>query len=269
MHGSHMATSKFRPCIDLHGGKVKQIVGGSLCDTGLGLQENFVSERSAGEFADMFRQDALSGGHVIKLGAGNEQAAQEALSTWPGGLQIGGGIRRENASEWLTAGASHVIVTSSIFSKEGIFLPEELTALSAEVGKEQLILDLSCKRVGDKWMVAMNRWQTVTDLELSPATLSALSTYCSEFLIHAADVEGLSAGMDTELVQWLGAWAKDTVTCPVTYAGGIYSTAEIDQIQTSSQGHVHYTVGSALDIFGGDKLRYSDLVERNTKREHA
>jgi len=204
----------FRPCIDLHAGKVKQIVGGTLSDDGAGLQTNFESDRPAGYYADLYRKDALVGGHVIKLGPDNDRAAREALAAYPGGLQIGGGIQRENASAWLEAGASHVIVTSWLFDDNGHFRAERLAALVDAVGKERLVLDLSCRVDGDGWVVAMNRWQTPTDLILNASTLRQLALSCDEFLVHAADVEGKCQGIDTRLVEFLGAHA----TIPVTYA---------------------------------------------------
>ncbi len=258
-----MAISKFRPCIDLHGGKVKQIVGGTLNDDGTAPTENFVSEKSPREFAEQFQADNLQGGHVIKLGPGNEEAAREALGAWKGGLQIGGGINRENATEWLEAGASHIIVTSTIFGKDGTFLENVLQELSREVGGDKLVLDLSCKTTDTGWTVAMNRWQTLTDLHITTQSLTHLSQYCAEFLIHAADVEGLCGGMDAELVKWLGEWTRVNDGFPITYAGGISSMTEIETIQKQSGGHIDYTVGSALDLFGGSALSYRDLVARS------
>lgn len=252
-----MATSKFRPCIDLHDGKVKQIVGGTLTESG--AAENFVSEKPPRYYAEKFREDDLQGGHVIKLGPNNDEAALEALSAWSGGLQIGGGINHENAAQWLEAGASHVIVTSYLFDKEGKFLLENLQRLQSEIGKDRLVIDLSCRRKNTEWVVTMNRWQTLTDLELSLSTLEELAEYCDEFLIHAADVEGLCAGMDEELVKMLSRFNKT----PITYAGGIRSLNEIETIQNASNGQVDYTTGSALDIFGGSFLNYADLVELN------
>jgi len=259
-----MAISKFRPCIDLHGGKVKQIVGGTLTDGEEAPKENFVSERRPSEFAEQFRADSLTGGHVIKLGPGNDEAAREALAAWPEGLQLGGGIRSENAAEWLEAGASHVVVTSAIFDQEGRFLERELEQLVRETGRERLVLDLSCKTTSEGWVVAMNRWQTLTDLKVDTKTLAHLSRYCDEFLIHAADVEGLCGGMDEALVQWLGEWTRQHNGFPITYAGGITSMAEITTIQEQSEGYVDFTVGSALDLFGGKALAYEALVERQS-----
>lgn len=252
---------RFRPCIDLHDGKVKQIVGGTLRDEGPGPRENFVSEQAPAEFAQRFRADDLRGGHVIKLGPGNDAAAREALAAWPGGMQVGGGISADNAAEWLEAGASHVIVTSWLF-EDGVRLSEaRVRELSERVGVRKLVIDLSCRRRGDGWVVATNRWQTLTDLEVAPATLDRLAGHCDEFLIHAADVEGLCGGIDLELVKLLGEWAG----CPVTYAGGVASMADLEAIDEHGRGHVDVTVGSALDIFGGSALRYRDLAGWNRR----
>ncbi|MFT3991600.1 MAG: phosphoribosylformimino-5-aminoimidazole carboxamide ribotide isomerase [Luteolibacter sp.] len=253
--------TRFRPCIDLHHGQVKQIVGGSLRDHGPGPKENYVSEKPPGWFAKKFAEDNLTGGHLIKLGPGNDEAAREALSTWPGGLQIGGGIRAENAAEWLAAGASHVIVTSSLFNEEGRFRQNALEAIVAETGKEKLVIDLSCRRTATGWTVAMNRWQTLTDLDVTHATLDGLAPYCAEFLIHAADVEGLCGGIDAELVSLLGNWGK----IPVTYAGGAASMADILLIEQAGGGKVDFTIGSALDLFGGSGVKYHDLVAWNRR----
>ena len=252
----------FRPCIDLHAGKVKQIVGGTLSDDGAGLQTNFESDQPAGYYGELYRKDALTGGHVIKLGPDNDQAAREALAAYPGGLQIGGGIDRENAVTWLEAGASHVIVTSWLFDDEGHFQVDRLAALVAEVGKERLVLDLSCRADGAGWIVAMNRWQTPTDLVLNAETLGKLADSCDEFLIHAADVEGKCEGIDARLVEFLGAHA----TIPVTYAGGVHSFEDLQAVQDLSAGKVDLTIGSALDLFGGKKVRYEDCVTWNRER---
>jgi phosphoribosylformimino-5-aminoimidazole carboxamide ribotide isomerase len=247
---------RFRPCIDLHEGKVKQIVGGSLRDDGTAPRENFVSEKPPAWFAETFRSDSLTGGHVIMLGKGNEVAAKEALAAWPGGMQVGGGIRPGNAASWIEAGASHVIVTSALFDVDGKFLPRTLDDLVAEVGKEKLVIDLSCRRTARGWTVAMNRWQTLTELDVTPATLDALAPFCDEFLIHAADVEGLCGGIDAELVTLLGEWGK----LPMTYAGGAATMDDVRLVAEAGRGKVDVTVGSALDLFGGGGIRYSDLV---------
>ncbi|MCC5835964.1 MAG: phosphoribosylformimino-5-aminoimidazole carboxamide ribotide isomerase [Opitutales bacterium] len=239
---------------------MKQIVGGSLNDDGA-CRENFVSQEGAAEFAQRYRADELSGGHVIKLGPGNDEAAREALAAWPGGLQVGGGIRPGNALEWIEAGASHVIVTSCLFDSEGRFLPEALKALADEVGPERLVVDLSCRRKQTGWTVAMNRWQTLTNLDLNHATLDGLGEHCAEFLIHAADVEGLCQGFDRELVALLGEWGKK----PLTYAGGVSSMAELEELARLSRGAVDVTIGSALDIFGGNGFKYSELVSWNRR----
>jgi phosphoribosylformimino-5-aminoimidazole carboxamide ribotide isomerase len=253
--------TRFRPCIDLHDGKVKQIVGGTLRDSGAGPTENFVSEKPSAWFAKKFRQDSLTGGHVIKLGPGNDIAAREALAAWPGGLQLGGGITPENAGDWLDAGASHVIVTSVLFDSAGRFLPEKLKALVKGVGRDRLVIDLSCRRTDRGWTVAMNRWQTLTDLDVTVETLDRLAPDCAEFLIHAADVEGLCGGIDGELVEFLGEWGK----LPLTYAGGASGLADVAKVAALSQGNVDVTVGSALDLFGGKGVRYEDLVAWNQR----
>jgi phosphoribosylformimino-5-aminoimidazole carboxamide ribotide isomerase len=255
--------TRFRPCIDLHKGKVKQIVGGTLRDDGAGPVENFVSDKAPAWFSETFRSDALTGGHVIQLGAGNDAAAREALAAWPGGLQIGGGISASNAKDWLDAGASHVIVTSALFDADGKFLEPALDALVKTIGAEKLVIDLSCRRAPDGWTVAMNRWQTLTNLDVTAATLDRLAPHCAEFLIHAADVEGLCGGIDAELVSLLGNWGK----IPVTYAGGAATMDDLRLVESAGRGNVDVTVGSALDLFGGKGLAYKDLVAWNQRRE--
>jgi phosphoribosylformimino-5-aminoimidazole carboxamide ribotide isomerase len=255
--------TRFRPCIDLHKGKVKQIVGGTLRDDGAGPVENFVSDKAPAWFSETFRSDALTGGHVIQLGAGNDAAAREALAAWPGGLQIGGGISASNAKDWLDAGASHVIVTSALFDTDGKFLELALDALVKTIGAEKLVIDLSCRRAPDGWTVAMNRWQTLTNLDVTAATLDRLAPHCAEFLIHAADVEGLCGGIDAELVSLLGNWGK----IPVTYAGGAATMDDLRLVESAGRGNVDVTVGSALDLFGGKGLAYKNLVAWNQRHE--
>ncbi len=253
--------TRFRPCIDLHEGRVKQIVGGTLGTSDGGPVTNFVSELSAAAFAAMYRDDSLSGGHVIMLGRGNDSEALSALRAFPQGLQIGGGINLSNASDWLSAGASHVIVTSALFPN-GVFDEKVLAEISAEVGADHLVVDLSCRRSGDGWIAAMNRWQTLTDLELNRAAFDRLGQYCSEFLVHAADVEGLCRGIDCELVEKLAEWSA----IPVTYAGGVRSMDDLILVERVSGGRVDVTVGSALDIFGGNRVSYKDCLEFNRCR---
>lgn len=253
--------TKFRPCIDLHDGRVKQIVGGSLSDDGAGLQTNFESDRPAGYYANLYRKDGLLGGHVIKLGPGNDAAAREALAAYPAGLQVGGGICLENAADWLRAGASQIIVTSWLFDAQGHFMPGRLDQLVAEVGQSRLVLDLSCRAQGDGWIVAMNRWQTQTDLEIDAATLTELSESCAEFLVHAADVEGQCAGIDRRLVEFLGAHSP----IPVTYAGGANAFEDLAAVQHLSGGKVDLTIGSALDLFGGTQVNYAACVAWNER----
>ncbi len=251
--------AQFRPCIDLHEGRVKQIVGGTLESSTETLKTNFESDRPASWFAARYAADGLRGGHVIQLGRGNTEAAREALSAFPGGLQLGGGITAENASEWLESGASHVIATSFLFDHEGRFQNDRLAQLLAETGRERLVIDLSCRRGDGGWIVAMNRWQTLTDLPVTPETLDALAGSCSEFLIHAADVEGKCEGIDADLVAMLGAWGR----LPMTYAGGASSLADLELADRIGGGKVDLTIGSALDLFGGSGVRYEDCVAWN------
>jgi len=249
--------SRFRPCIDLHQGRVKQIVGGTLRDGGEGPRENFVSERGAAWYAAKFRDDGLEGGHVIQLGPGNEEAAREALAAWPGGLQLGGGVNADNAAAWLERGAAQVIVTSWLFTEGGTRFEEgRARELAERLGAGRVVIDLSCRRRDDAWIVCTNRWQTHTDLALEPALLERLAPYCAEFLVHAADVEGLSRGIDEELVAMLGGWRGR----PTTYAGGAASMAELRRIEELSDGFLDVTVGSALDLFGGRGVSYDELL---------
>ena len=255
--------TKFRPCIDLHDGKVKQIVGSSLSDSGAGLKTNFETDRSSAWFAELYKRDGIKGGHVIMLGKGNESAAKDALSAYPGGLQVGGGINAQNAKEYIDAGASHVIVTSWIFP-DGKLDRARLKELVNAVGKEHLILDLSCKRTGfvngkPQWKIATNRWQTIIDIEITKETLEDLAQYCDEFLVHAADVEGKQQGMDDELIFFL---AKNS-PIPVTYAGGAKSLEDLIHCKEISNGKVDLTIGSALDLFGGKGVKYDDCVKFN------
>ncbi|MBL9117503.1 MAG: phosphoribosylformimino-5-aminoimidazole carboxamide ribotide isomerase [Verrucomicrobiaceae bacterium] len=245
----------FRPCIDLHDGRVKQIVGSTLSEDGV-PRENFVSDKPPAWFAEQYARDGLTGGHVIMLGKGNEQAATDALAAFPGGLQVGGGIHAQNAALWLERGASHVIVTSSVFDANGNFAPDRLQTLVNEVGADRIVLDLSCKASPSGWRVAMNRWQTLTDLEVTTATLDMLADSCAEFLVHAVDVEGKCEGIDHDLARFLGAWGKR----PLTYAGGISRLDDLWAIQELSAGVMDATVGSALDLFGGNGVRYDDCV---------
>lgn len=254
--------TKFRPCIDLHQGQVKQIVGGTLDDLTGSAETNFVSDRSPAYFAQRYAADGLSGGHVIKLGPGNEEAALEALRAYPNGLQLGGGVQVENASFYLEAGASHVIVTSMLFDGEGRFQERLLERLVAEIGRDRIVLDLSCRRTETGWRVAMNRWQKLTDLEVTETTLGHLANHAAEFLIHAADVEGRCQGIDEDLVRRLGQWAR----LPATYAGGARSIEDLRLVERLSGGRVDLTIGSALDLFGGSGVRYADCVAWNARR---
>ena len=251
-----MTRAAFRPCIDLHDGKVKQIVGGTLQDSGMPAT-NFVSALPPAHYAELYRRDGLTGGHVIQLGKGNDNAAKEALATWRGGLQIGGGVTAENAASWLDAGAAKVIVTSYVFHS-GVLDWERLQKLLEITGKDQLVLDLSCRKRDGKYYIVTDRWQTFTEEAVTPALLEKLSGCASEFLIHAVDVEGKRCGIDRELLGLLAQYAP--IDC--VYAGGIASWEDIAAIEEAGQGRIHYTVGSALDLFGGT-LSYEELVRHS------
>lgn len=248
--------ARFRPCIDLHDGKVKQIVGGTLNTAdGETLRTNFVSEKSPAYYAELYRNDGLTGGHVIKLGQGNDTAALEALAAYPEGLQLGGGVNADNAKGFIEAGASAVIVTSFVFSN-GEFHDGNLKKLLQAVGKERIVLDLSCRKTADgKYMVVTDRWKNFTTMEVCGKTLENLASNCTEFLIHAVDVEGKCSGIDTELVELLAKYSP----CKCVYAGGISSFDDIQLIADAGNGRIDFTIGSALDIFGGH-IAYKDVV---------
>jgi phosphoribosylformimino-5-aminoimidazole carboxamide ribotide isomerase len=251
----------FRPCIDLRDGQVVQIVGGTLGEDPAAVRTNFVSRRPAAWFAELYRRDGLKGGHVILLGAGNEQAAREALTAYPGGLQVGGGVNADNARAWLDAGASHVIVTSWVF-RDGRLDASRLAELVRMVGREKLVLDLSCRKRNADYFVVTDRWQKFTELNISEETLALLARSCAEFLIHAVDVEGLCRGIDTGLVKQLGLWTP----IPTTYAGGANSLADLEAVAQMGCGKVDLTIGSALDIFGGSGVRYAEAVAFNRRQ---
>ncbi|SHJ31070.1 1-(5-phosphoribosyl)-5-[(5-phosphoribosylamino)methylideneamino] imidazole-4-carboxamide isomerase [Dethiosulfatibacter aminovorans DSM 17477] len=244
---------EFRPCIDLHEGKVKQIVGGSLNDSG--AEENFVSQRDAGYYAELYREAGLRGGHVIALGPGNQEQIEKALAAYPGGLQVGGGINADNAKWYIDKGASHVIVTSFIF-KDGEFFLENLKEIRKVIRKENLVIDLSCRKKDGKYYVVTNRWQKFTNFEVNEENMDFLSEFCDEFLVHAVDVEGLKSGIDEDLIKKLSRWVK----IPCTYAGGISSIEDVKLIEKMSGGRMNYTIGSALDIFGGD-IKFEDVIK--------
>lgn len=244
---------EFRPCIDIHNGKVKQIVGGSLQDMGNIVRENFVSEQDAAFFAKLYRQEGIKGGHIILLNPKEsefykktKEQAFHALREYPGGLQLGGGITPDNAEEFLEAGASHVIVTSYVF-REGKIRYDRLEKLCRSVGRERLVLDLSCRNTEQGYMVVTDRWQKMTSEQVNEELLERLSGYCDEFLVHAVDVEGKSQGIEMELVKLLGQWNG----LPVTYAGGVHSYEDILLLKELGKGRLNVTIGSALDLFGG------------------
>lgn len=245
---------QFRPCIDLHEGKVKQIVGSTLGHADKAVVENFISEHSPSYFAKMFQRDKLTGGHVIMLGSGNEAAALEALQAYPNGLQVGGGITANNARKYIDAGASHVIVTSYIFHDGQLDL-ERLQALTDAVGKQHIVIDLSCRSKDGKWFVVTDKWTKFSDFEVNAASIQMIENYCDELLIHAVDVEGKRSGMQEQLVQDLANWTS----IPTTYAGGVRSLDDLKKFEHIGQGKLHVTIGSALSIFGGD-LPYEHVV---------
>ena len=254
---------KFRPCIDIHGGRVKQIVGSTLSDSSPEtLKENFVSEKPPSWFAELFRKHDMRGGHVIMLGPGNEDAARNALAAWPGGLQVGGGITDLNAAEWIHAGAEAVIVTSWCF-KNGEILFERIERLKNLVGKEHLVLDLSCRRREEDFYIVTDRWQNFTNVKITRQTLEELSGYCFEFLIHAADVEGKCRGIEKDLVRMLGEWSP----IPTTYAGGARSVEDLYLVKDLGKDRIDLTIGSALDIFGGSGVTFDEVVRFNESSE--
>jgi len=247
---------RFRPCIDLREGRVVQIIGSSLVDKNSEtLKTNFETDRSPEEFAKMYKEDNLTGGHVISLGSGNEEAALSALQTFPGGFHIGGGITPQNAITYLDAGASHVIVTSYVFSNGRIDM-EKLKLLQETVGKNRLVLDLSCRKKGPDFWIVTDRWQKFTNEIINPEILSQLADHCDEFLVHGVDVEGKMEGIQTELIGILGKYSP----IPVTYAGGVKALSDLNLVKEVGSNRVDLTIGSALDIFGGT-VPYCSVVE--------
>lgn len=244
---------EFRPCIDIHNGSVKQIVGSSLCDQNDAAQENFVAKQDAAFFARLYQEYRIQNGHIILLNPVSSSYYNEtkkqafmALAAYPGGLQVGGGITPDNAGEFLDAGASHVIVTSYVF-KEGRIEYDKLNELVKKVGKDKLVLDLSARVKDDRYYIVTDRWQKYTEVELTEATLETLSSYCDEFLVHAVDVEGKANGIEEALAKLLGDWGK----IPVTYAGGVHNFDDLRKLKELGHGRVHVTIGSALELFGG------------------
>lgn len=252
---------RFRPCIDLHQGQVKQIVGSTLSDDARPVT-HFTADHPPSYFAERYRRDDLQGGHVIMLGPGNQEAAAEALSTYPGGLQVGGGITPDNALSWIDRGACQVIVTSYIF-RNGQLHRDHLERVAAAVSPQHLVLDLSCARRDDRYVVMTDRWQKATDFAITLQNLESLTASCGELLIHATHVEGYQQGIDADLVELLG----DITPIPTTYAGGVRSIADVELIQRLGQDRLDFTVGSALDIFGGNGLRYEEMVAFNQRQE--
>lgn len=245
---------RFRPCIDIHNGRVKQIVGGSLLDQGNQAVENFVSEQDAKFYAELYRSRKIQGGHIILLNpAGTDfyeqdkQQAFLALDTFPGGLQVGGGMNDENAGEFLDKGASHVIVTSYVF-RNGQINYDNLNKMVKAVGKDRLVLDLSCRKKDGAYYIVTDRWQKFTQVTVTEEVLQELSSYCDEFMIHAVDVEGKASGVEEELAKMLGRWTGNQIT----YAGGVGSYKDLDTLKELGQNRLDVTIGSALDLFGGN-----------------
>lgn len=245
---------QFRPCIDLHAGKVKQIVGSTLGYEHHDVIENFVATEEAGYFAKLFKRDQLTGGHVIMLGAGNELAAEQALQAYPNGLQIGGGITADNAQHYIDLGASHVIVTSYIFH-DGQFDLARLEQLVKAVGKKKIVIDLSCRKRDGEWYVVTDKWTKWSSFIVNKKSIQMIEDYCDELLIHAVDVEGKKGGMQTDLIRDLTAWTS----IPTTYAGGVRSLEDLKLFEELSDGKLHITIGSALSLFGGD-FSYDEAV---------
>ncbi len=252
---------EFRPCIDIHNGKIKQIVGSSLRDEGNQAEENFVSNQDGAFYGAFYKKDGIRGGHIILLNARDSEyyeatkaQAMLALSSYPGGLQVGGGITADNAAEFLDAGASHVIVTSYVF-KDGIINYDNLKKLVAVTGKNRLVLDLSCRKKGDDYYIVTDRWQKFTKEKVRVELLDALEAYADEFLVHAVDVEGKASGIERGLVELLGSWGK----IPITYAGGVGSFEHLEQLKQWGQGKLNVTIGSALDLFGGS-MSYQEVL---------
>ncbi|MDE5909881.1 MAG: phosphoribosylformimino-5-aminoimidazole carboxamide ribotide isomerase [Lachnospiraceae bacterium] len=252
---------KFRPCIDIHNGAVKQIVGGSLKDQGDAAAENFVAEQDAAFFAQLYKEKDLKGGHVILLNPSSSEyyektkaQALEALQAYQGGLQVGGGIEPSNAEVFLKAGASHVIVTSYVF-KDGQFRKDRLMEMISAVGREHLVLDLSCRKKEGAYFIVTDRWQKYTEVELNGDTIQELAKSCDEFLVHAVDVEGKAQGIEQELVAMLGSACR----IPTTYAGGVHDFEDLRKLKELGKGRIDVTIGSALDLFGGS-MKLEDVL---------
>lgn len=252
---------KFRPCIDIHNGQVKQIVGGSLCDEGDRADENFVSQQDGRFFADLYKRYGLTGGHIILLNPSSSEyyeadvdQAKKALAAYPGGLQIGGGINADNACSFIDMGASHVIATSYVF-RNGEINFDNLNDLKNAVGREHLVLDLSCRKRDGEYYIVTDRWQKFTNVKVDEDTLDMLSEYCDEYLVHAVDVEGKASGIEEHVADMLGRWGK----LPMTYAGGVASFDDLEQLRCLGRDRIDVTIGSALDIFGGH-MAFQDII---------
>lgn len=252
---------EFRPCIDIHNGCVKQIVGGSLKDRNDEAVENYVSAQDAAFYARLYREYQITNGHIILLNPVTSSYYEEtkrqafcALRAYPGGLQAGGGITTENAGEFLDAGASHVIVTSYVF-RDGQIQYDHLKKLVRKTGRQHLVLDLSVRKKEDRYYIVTDRWQKYTRVELTEQVLDELAGYCDEFLVHAVDVEGKAGGIETDVAELLGNWGRQ----PVTYAGGVHSLEDLRTLKKLGKDRVHVTIGSALDLFGGN-VKFEEVL---------
>ena len=253
---------EFRPCIDIHNGRVKQIVGSSLRDQGDTARENFVSQQDGAFYARLYKEQNICGGHIILLNSVESEYYEEtrkqallALKEYPGGLQVGGGMTADNAASFIEAGASAVIVTSYVF-RDGKINYENLDKLVQAVGREHVVLDLSCRYREDGYYIVTDRWQKFTDEKIDRELLDRLADSCAEFLVHAVDVEGKSSGIETDLVRLLGEWGK----IPITYAGGVHSFEDLDAIYRLGNNRLNVTIGSALDLFGGP-MSYEKVIQ--------
>lgn len=267
----------FRPCIDIHNGKVKQIVGASLRDSGNAAKDNFISDRPSEYYADLYKKNELENAHVIILNSGDSEfykasrdEAKAALREYSGHMMVGGGITAENAAEYLDAGANAVIVTSYVF-KNGHIDEKNLNKILSEIGPGHLVLDLTCRyrqsntaNDASGYYVVTDRWQKFSDEMVTTDMLHQLSSSCREFLVHGADSEGMKLGIENDLCEILGDYLLDDKyndNNPVTYAGGISSIEDIELLNRLSGGKIDFTIGSALDIFGGN-ISFRDISDK-------
>ncbi len=248
----------FRPCIDVFKGKVVQLIGTSL----FGGEEktivkHFESEYSPAYYAELFKQDNLKGGHILSLGSGNNDVVIEALKAFNGGMKYGGSVTPENAHVYLDAGATHVIVNSYVFDNGEINLPN-LKSLVKSIGKDKLVLDMSCRKKNGDYYIVTNLWEKFTNVILDQKSLQDISKYCDEIIVHGVDSEGRKQGLESDLVRIL---AQHTPIKTV-YAGGISSIADLTMIKALGNEKIDPCIGTALSIYGGN-LSYYEVLEWN------